>query len=188
MGFEFELKFRATPETLRKIRDTYPGGKVIRMRTTYYDTVDDSLAAKNFTLRKRQENGESVCTLKTPGDGLGRGEFETRQDEIEKAIPDLCKLSGEVLPTKNLVEVCGAEFTRYAKEITLSDCTLELALDEGVLQGGGKELPLFEIEVELKTGSRESVVAFAQNLAEAYGLQEEKLSKFRRALDLAKGV
>ena len=186
MGIEFELKFRATPETLKKIKNAYPGGKEIRMQTTYYDTADGSLSAKRFTLRKRQENGESVCTLKTPGDGLQRGEFETQCQSIENAIPELCKLSGENIPAENLVEVCGASFTRYAKQLTLADCVLEIAADEGVLLGSGKKQPLYEVEVELKDGSRERVVAFARDLAERYHLQEEPLSKFARALELVK--
>lgn len=186
MGFEFELKFRATPETIEKIRNTYSGGEEIRMQTTYYDTPDGSLAAKKFTLRKRQENEESVCTLKTPGDGVSRGEFETRSNKIEDAIPELCKLSGEKLPAEHLIEVCGAKFIRYAKTLILPDCALELAADEGVLLGGGSEQPMYELEVELKSGSRNCVVAFAQKLAETYCLEAEEKSKFRRALELAK--
>ena len=186
MGFEFELKFRATPETLEKIRKAYSGGQVIQMETTYYDTPEGSLAEKKFTLRKRRENGECVCTLKTPGGEQGRGEFEVLQPDIEKALPELCKLSGEIIPGESLMEVCGAKFTRYAKEMTFSDCTLELAADAGVLTGGGKELPFCEIEVELRAGSRESVIGFARTLAESYALQEEEKSKFKRALELAK--
>lgn len=185
MGFEFELKFRATPEILQKIKKAYPGGEEIRMQTTYYDTADGSLSAKRFTLRKRMENEESVCTLKTPGDGQMRGEFETRCKEIAEAIPELCKLSGENIPTEELVEVCGAKFTRYAKQLTLPDCMLELAVDEGILLGGGNEQPLYEIEVELKSGSQESVTAFARQLAKTYDLQEEERSKFARALEMA---
>lgn len=188
MGLEFELKFRTTPEVLKKIQLDYPGGETIQMQTVYYDTTDGSLSKKKFTLRKRQENEESVCTLKTPDAGQGRGEFEMRCEEIEKAIPELCKLSGEDIPAQNLVEVCGARFIRYAKSLSLLDGTVELALDEGVLSGGGKELPFCEVEAELKEGSREAVVAFAQNLTQTYGLQEEKLSKFQRALELAKEV
>ena len=184
MGFEFELKFRATPETLQKIKNAYPGGEEIRMQTAYYDTADGSLSAKRLTLRKRMENEDSVCTLKTPGNGQLRGEFETRHKEIAKAIPELCKLSGENIPTENLVEVCGARFTRYAKQLTFADCVLEIAADEGALLGGGKEQPLYEVEVELKDGSQESVTAFAQKLAEAYCLTEETRSKFARALEL----
>lgn len=186
MGFEFELKFRATPETLEKIRKAYPGGQVIQMQTTYYDTPQGCLAEKKYTLRLRKENDLRVCTLKTPGGEQGRGEFEVLQPDIKKALPELCKLSGEKIPGGNLMEVCGAKFTRYAKEVTLSDCSLELAADEGVLTGGGKELPFCEIEVELKAGSRESVIGFARRLAESYGLQEEEKSKFKRALELAK--
>lgn len=186
MGIEFELKFRANPEILEKIKNAYPDGEEIRMQTTYYDAADGSLSAKKFTLRKRQENDESVCTLKTPLDGAGRGEFETRSESIENAIPELCKLSGEELPTQNLVEVCGARFTRYAKTVTFADSVLEIAADAGVLLGGGKEQPLYEVEVELKSGSRESVVVFAQALATTYGMQKEEKSKFKRALELAK--
>ena len=185
MGVEFELKFRATPETLDKIKNAYPGGEEIRMQTTYYDTPEGSLSAKRFTLRRRQENEESVCTLKTPGDGLQRGEFEIQCESLEKAVPELCKLSGEYLPAEKLEEVCGARFIRYAKQLILPGCTLELAADAGVLLGGGKEQPLYEIEVELKSGSEESVTAFARELAKTYDLQEEERSKFVRALELA---
>ena len=84
------------------------------------------------------------------------------------------------------MEVCGARFIRYAVKLEFADCILEIAADAGVLLGGGKEQPLYEIEVELKSGSRESVIAFAQVLAKTYGLQKEEKSKFRRALELAK--
>ena len=185
MGFEFELKFRATPETLDKIKKAYPGGQQINMQTTYYDDAVGSLSAKKYTLRKRQENDMCVCTLKTPAGKLGRGEFETMQETIEQAIPELCKLSGVSLPT-DLIEVCGARFTRYAKEVTLADCTLEIAADEGVLLGGGAEQSFCEVEVELKAGSPAAVVVFAKTLAEQYALQAEEKSKFKRALELAK--
>ena len=50
-----------------------------------------------------------------------------------------------------------------------------------------RELPLLEVEVELKAGSDERAVAFAGQLAEKYGLVPEKRSKYRRALGLARG-
>ena len=64
---------------------------------------------------------------------------------------------------------------------------MELALDQGCLMGGGKEIPLCEVEVELKSGDEAGAVAFARQLARDYGLQPEENSKFRRALALAKG-
>lgn len=122
---------------------------------------------------------------------VGRGEFEVLCDSIEKALPELCKLSGvaelAALTVSGVVPVCGARFTRVAKLVKLSDCTVELALDRGVLTGGGREIPLCEVEVELKSGSREGAVAYALALAGTYGLKQEHNSKFRRALALAKG-
>ena len=64
---------------------------------------------------------------------------------------------------------------------------VEIALDRGVLLGGGREVPLCEVEVELKAGQPEAAVAFAENLAEEFGLRPERKSKFRRALALAEG-
>ena len=64
---------------------------------------------------------------------------------------------------------------------------MELALDSGVLLGGGREVPLCEIEVEAKSGSEGAVAAFAQALAREFSLKSEPKSKFRRAMALAEG-
>ena len=50
----------------------------IRMVTEYLDTPDRAIAARKWTLRRRTENGEAVYTIKTPGDGYARGEWESR--------------------------------------------------------------------------------------------------------------
>ena len=192
MAIEFELKFRGNPEVLQTMAQQIPGEETkLQMQTVYYDTVDGALSQRHYTLRRRMENRQSVCTLKTPAGGLGRREFETICPTIEEAIPELCKQSGlPELPgllKGGVVAVCGARFTRIAKRVVLEACTVELALDSGVLTGGGKEEPLWEVEVELKSGSREAAVGFAMQLALAYSLQPEKHSKFRRAQALAKG-
>lgn len=192
MGIEFELKFRATPEDLQAIRSAVPGQeRSFAMETTYYDTRDGALARRHYTLRRRMENGQSVCTLKTPAGELGRGEYACVCPDIEKAIPELCKLSGvselSDITRDGVVPVCGARFLRIAKTLELEGCTVELALDEGSLTGGGREIPLCEVEVELLSGSREAACAYARALAVRFGLQQEAYSKFRRALALAKG-
>ena len=86
-----------------------------------------------------------------------------------------------------MIPVCGARFARIAKTLVLEGCTVELALDQGVLTGGGREIPLCEIEVELKEGSREAAAAYAGALAVRFGLEAEHSSKFRRAQKLAGG-
>ena len=72
MGREFELKFRADAGTIALIREKYGSFTSISMETTYYDTPSGALSARHYTLRKRLENGESVCTLKTPAGDTAR--------------------------------------------------------------------------------------------------------------------
>ena len=87
-------------------------------------------------------------------------------------------VSGGVAPT------CGARFTRLACRVAYGASEMELALDEGVLLGGGREEPLCEVEAELKRGSKEDTLAFGAFLAETYGLTPEPRSKLARALAL----
>ena len=192
MGIEYELKFRADSASLQALRQMIDAPEqTIHMQTTYYDTPTGQLSARHYTLRCRLENSRAVCTLKAPADGFGRGEWEVACDQIENAVPALCKLGGpEDLPKliqEGLLPVCGARFTRIAKTVTLPTAQLELALDEGMLLGGGKELPFCEVEVELKDGDPAACNAYAQQLAIAFGFVTEKRSKFRRALALYKG-
>ena len=83
--------------------------------------------------------------------------------------------------------LCVARFTRRAAELVFADGTVcELAGDVGHLGGGGKEEPLCEVEIELKSGNAEAAEAFARALQERFGLREELRSKFARAAALAK--
>ena len=191
MGAEFELKYTAAPAQQAAIAENLGGFSPIAMETTYYDTADGALAARRITLRSRLENGTSVCTVKTPEADGARGEWETECANIEAAIPVLCTLGCPVdlqfLTKGGIIAVCGARFTRLAKTVEAENCVVELALDRGVLIGGNKEEPLCEVEVELKSGSQEEAVAYANALAAKYGLVPEEKSKFRRALKLARG-
>ena len=192
MATEFELKYAAGAAQLEAIRAAVPGDyEKISMETTYYDTPDHALSARKWTLRRRMENGVSVCTLKTPASGASRNEWELECSSIEIAIPELCKRSGlaEVaeLTARGVIPVCGARFTRLACRVVLEGAEAELALDEGILFGSGRETALAEVEAELKSGSEAALCRWADDLARRFDLIPESKSKFRRALDLAQG-
>ena len=193
MGIEFELKFRATPEILDAVQRDVDGQlQCYDMSTTYYDTLDRRLKQVKYTLRRRMENGVAVCTLKTPADGLGRREYELQCFTIEEALEKLCKLPElpelAELTSGGIRRVCGARFQRRAITVKLDNCVVELALDQGVLTGGGAELPFCELEVEYKSGDRQSAILYARLLAGRYGLEPEQHSKFVRATMLAEGL
>lgn len=188
MGREFELKYRATPETLAAVRTQWENWKEITMETTYFDTPDGQLSGKKCTLRRRLENGISVCTMKTPISGCGRGEWDTQAPWCAETAAKLFAAAGrESIPFDDLHAVCGARFTRLAKTVELPGFTAEIALDEGVLIGGDRQIPLCELEVELKAGEESALALWAKQLAEKYCLSAEHQSKFRRAYLLAKG-
>lgn len=191
MGREFELKFAATQSDHEMLRRRFGNLSPITMETTYYDTPAGDIRSLRWTLRCRAENGISICALKTPGEGFGHGEWEVYGNRIEDAIGELIRKGAPEklaeFAAKGLSPVCGARFTRLAGLIDAPGCTVELALDDGVLTGGGKELPLCEIEVELKEGSEEAAAAFAISLAQEYGLRPETRSKIARAMALAQG-
>ena len=188
MGRELEWKYRADSGVIAAIRASFGDFSEIRMETVYYDTLDAALSRRRWMLRRRYENGTSVCTLKTPLPDGSRGEWETPCDDIRLAIKELCKLGASedllTLTESGLREVCAARFTRLAKRLTLERCTVELALDEGALMGGGKTLPFAEIEVELKSGEEAAATAFAETLARKFGLTPEPKSKAQRAMEL----
>lgn len=191
MGVEYEWKFRADPQVQeRLLNDMTCRWERIAMETTYYDTARNDLSRRHYTLRRRKENNKNVCTLKVPAPNGGRGEWELEEESIEAAIPELCKLSDleELLPltADGVTPVCGARFDRMACTMDIGEAVVELALDQGILMGGGREIPLCEIEVELKRGTLAAAEAFAGILAAKYGLQREAKSKFRRAIELAK--
>lgn len=190
MGREFEIKFTAGPWQQAQVLAALQGDwKTIAMETTYYDNRQRDFSRRRWTLRLRRENGEAVCTLKTPQSDNGRGEWECRCQRIEDAIARLvaagCPAEAAELAAGGLEPVCGAEFTRRALTVNFRDAVLEVALDRGVLLGGGKELPLCEAEVELKSGSEEAALAFARDFAGEFGLKPEERSKVARALALA---
>ena len=191
MGREFELKYAATVDAQAAIRTVYGPWQEIRMETTYFDTPDGALSARRMTLRLRKENDETICTLKTPLPDGSRGEWECHTNDIQDGIRALIAMGAPKLlaglTINGVVERCGARFTRLAAQVPTADGMAELALDSGILLGGSQEIPLCEVEIELKSGSDDAAVVLAQTLAAQYGLQEEPKSKFRRAMELLQG-
>lgn len=188
MGREYELKYAANPAVLEEIQAEFSGFRTIRMETTYYDTPDGSLGRLHWTVRRRLENGVSVCTVKTNLPDGSRGEWETEADDVAAALPRLVAMGApEALlayAAGGLAATCGARFTRKAAMV--NGGRSELALDSGILLGGGREAPLCEVEVEQKQGTDEETACFARALAEKYGLVPQPKSKLARAKALTK--
>lgn len=189
MGREYELKYRADSAAMDAIQEKYGSFTSITMETTYYDTPDLKLRLRRWTLRRRLENGVSICTVKIPLPDGSRGEWEVESNSLMSGVLALCAAGAPeellALTAGGVAPFCGAKFTRLAKTLDLPQGTVELALDRGILLGGGKEAPFAEVEVELKSGCDEAAAAFAEALAAEFGLTPEPKSKLARAMELA---
>ena len=175
MAKEIESKFVCSAETFQALKEAYPNGSPIEMETSYYDTFDGKLNNLQWTLRRRLENGVSVCTLKTPADKSNpmiRNEWELECESLMQAIPQLVKLGAPVelmeFTVGGLMLVCGAKFTRLAQKIEVEGGMVELALDQGVLIGGHLTEPLQEVEVELARGQMAQVGPYSVVLSNMY--------------------
>ena len=191
MGREFELKYKATTAQQQAIREAFGDFRTIHMETTYFDTPAGSLSDRHVTLRLRKENNLCICTMKTPLADGSRGEWECEATDIHDGLAILSALGAPAdlcqLAQQGVHIVCGAKFTRLAADVPTADGMAELAIDSGVLLGGGREIPLCEVELEHKSGSDQSTLELASILATRFQLIPEQKSKFRRAQALAKG-
>ena len=162
----------------------------ICMETTYLDTPARAIAARKWMLRRRVENGEAIYTMKTPGDGYVRGEWESRKAALPDAVREMVSQGAPAelaaLTAGGAARVCGVQFSRKTVPLRLADGTMcALCADRGHFLGGAHRRPFCEVELELTSGSAEAMLAFARALAARYDLREEPNSKFVRAAALA---
>ena len=187
----------AALDAAEKLSPYIRGSKDIAMHATYYDTVDGDVLALRGGLRRREENGLSVCSLKLEvevSDGKAtREEYEVACDDIRQALlpeagasRDVC----EMLAGKELKVNCETEFDRRAFSLAVgaqgaADAfEAELAFDEGVLRRDGREQEFREMELEHKDGSLDAFNAFALDIQDTAHLTPQPLSKLARAMSV----
>ena len=144
MATEFEIKLRA--KSVEQLGEILRDAQVVKlaqeklreihMRTTYFDTADGALSSRKWMLRVRQENEKSVVTMKTPGEGYARGEWECEGKTPEEAVETLVSKGAPeellALTKPGLEMVCGAEFVRLTQPLRLPDgTTCETRADAG---------------------------------------------------------
>jgi inorganic triphosphatase YgiF len=192
---EVEIKFTtdaaglaaALAAPLLRVEAASPARKLISI---YFDTPNWDLKKRKMALRvRRSGRGAPVMTLKWPlqttGDSFTRGEIEVRASKME---PDLALFDADV--ASGLREIIGdapleakyeTRVSRVTRLITRGATKIEAAFDDGLIHASGKELPLREVELELKSGLPQDLHDFAALLAEALPLRLDIVSKAERA-------
>ena len=85
--------------------------------------------------------------------------------------------------------VFTTDFRRTLRNLELVPGThVELCVDSGQVTAGSASAPISEIEIELKHGQPEALLAFARGLLDDIGLRLEPASKAQRGYALATGA
>ena len=86
--------------------------------------------------------------------------------------------------TAELAPQFEVTFTRRTWLYQGTDFTVEVAFDQGVITAAAKHEPVQELELELKAGSAESLLAFGAELAVRFELKPGLKSKAQRGYEL----
>jgi triphosphatase len=177
MGQEIELKLEVSRQATKRLV-TSPWLKKLtcgptqtkRLVSVYYDTDGMTLRDKQSVLRVRRVDGRFIQTFKAPAAGaMNRLEWEV---PIRGPKPDLHDARKKDTGgfnlrklRKSLKPIFETNVSRRIVPIQYQGSRLELAVDHGQVETGHHRLPINEVELELKNGRPDSIVALGERLA-----------------------
>lgn len=202
---EVELKLELAKADLRKLRaaPAPPGftaepAATRALRSIYFDTPGHALRRANWSLRVRRVGRKWIQTVKA-GTGVTGGLSRPREAEAEVAgpAPDLTLIREPVMreglwqaidgePLAPAFETVMRRTTRVFRREDDETC-IEMALDAGEIRAGEAVQPLFEAELELKSGDPAALFALAAALPGLAAARLSRLSKAGRGYRLAAG-
>jgi inorganic triphosphatase YgiF len=205
---EIEFKFHIPAEHLKAVEGAMRRGTVVRTRlqARYFDTADQVLAAQGIVLRLRKEGRRWVQTVKATGDNaLHRLEHNVDLGAAAaNAMPAIDPQRHQGTPVGDrlakvlahssapLVERQSTDIVRLTRDVRTTGAgaaVVELALDVGkVVAHAGtpeqRESPVCELELELKRGDVQGLVALARRWSQQHGLWFSTVSKAERGARL----
>lgn len=199
---EIELKLRIDPKHVARLkkaavlREVKEGRRLATMRlvSIYYDTPKLSLSRKGIAVRVRQKgtSGWEQTVKATNGARLAlpaRDEWTVELsdgtlDLSRFADPDLVKLLAKQVNPKKIARIFETDLNRTTVDLHYRDAMMELAIDQGVVRAQDREVPLSEVELELKEGHPAALFDFTLELQRTVPLYLSLRSKASRGRDL----
>lgn len=206
---EIEFKFCIPAGRLKAVEAALRRGAVVRTRlqARYFDTADQRLVADGMVLRLRKEGRRWVQTVKAAGDNalhrlehnvdLGTGAAAPAIDPARHAGTPVGERLARLLQPADgtavpLVERQSTDIVRLTRDLRVSGpagAVVEMALDVGkVVAHAGtpaqRASPVCELELELKSGDVQGLVALARRWSQQHGLWFSTVSKAERGMRL----
>ena len=185
MPAEIEIKLNIGAEALQKllasplVADKIIGGSeaVHHLETSYYDTPSFKLMHSGIAYRVRKNGDKYEATIKTEKEA--HGGFSSR-NEYNVDLPD-----GK--PVLQGLKLFTVDVERRLCLLKISAATtVELAVDRGKIISGitGNECAVNETELEIKSGTKEDLLAYAGQIAKLVPVTPENRSKYERGMKL----
>ena len=188
---EQELKLHVPKEAHAGVEKDLLRGRVTRMRLQafYFDTPDRDLVRAKIALRLRREGEQWVQTLKMPGENaLSRIEInhDRPSPDLDLSVYAAEPFAAVLTKHAQALAICyETDVQRIFRQTRTDLGVIEIALDTGLLRAGSVELPISEIEFELKRGELRAIFALGKKWQQAHGLILDARSKSERGDRLA---
>ncbi len=191
---EIELKLEFDPTYLALIQAHLllaTDGKRQAVHSTYYDTPDLVLRNAGVSLRLRDADGRFVQTIKSTNGSSGIFDRSEWEHELKRYEIDLIAARDTALEPLLSVRVRNAlrpvfetrvERTIYQLKRNGSD--IEVALDRGEVDAGERQVPIHELELELKQGEAAELFRLARELDAIVPLRITGKAKAERGYEL----
>lgn len=190
MAQEIELKFLIESGGLPMLDALPVIGKRLRrtprkhIETTYFDTSDRRFTDNGYALRVRKQDKNALLSIKQAGSlGSGREEWERPISSNEPRPQDMSGTPAEALLHKNggngaqLAPLYTVAVDRASFLVKEGSAQIEVAVDRGEIKHNGAELPVCELELELKKGDPRQLFALAQRFIDKAPLRLSLVSK-----------
>jgi inorganic triphosphatase YgiF len=196
---EIELKLELDADAAERLR-AHPllalaPCRIAEQRSVYFDTKRQVLRKAGFTLRVRTVGGQHVQTAKAAATSAGLFDRSEWEQAIAGEAPELGALAATPLApllagggAGKLRPLIVSQVRRSRWDVAHGGGEIEIVLDEGLIEAGGRSEPLCELELELKSGPAEPLFAAAALLAQSMPLRIGVLSKSERGFALSDGT
>lgn len=194
MSTEIEFKFSLSGEKESVLFDFLANYHTIsdnqqQLTTCYYDTAAHYLYQHGISLRVRTVDQQYEMTVKSAGRSVaGLSQRNEINIPIATNQPILTLLPETLFPPDCSIEqlqqqihiIFSTNFQRKCWLIAYQQSEIEVVLDQGQIIADSQNIPINEIELELKAGNITDLFNFANELAILSGLRLADQSKAQR--------